>query len=53
MPGAAVMKDLGKSVKQFKTGKISGRQLWKRMAQYDDYSVVEAFQEKYPTATSF
>lgn len=53
IPDAAVMKSLGKSVKQFKAGKISGRQLWERMAQYDDYSVVEAFQERYPTAAGF
>ena len=49
IPDAAVMKSIGKSVKQFKAGKITGRQLWERMSLYDDYSVVEAFQEKYPT----
>ena len=53
IPDAAVMKSIGKSVKQFKAGKITGRQLWERMSLYDDYSVVEAFQEKYPTAASF
>ena len=53
VPDAAVMKSIGKSIKQFKSGKITGRQLWERMSLYDDYSVVEAFQEKYPTAASF
>lgn len=53
LPDAAVMKSIGKSIKQFKAGKITGRQLWERMSLYDDYSVVEAFQEKYPTAASF
>ena len=53
VPDAAVMKSIGKSVKQFKAGKITGRQLWERMSPYDDYSVVEAFQQKYPTAAGF
>ena len=53
IPDAAVMKSLSKSVKQFKAGKISGRQLWERMDHYNDFSVIEAFQEKYPTAASF
>lgn len=53
IPDAAVMKSLSKSVKQFKAGKISGRQLWERMDHYNDYSVIEQFQEKYHTAASF